>query len=91
MTQLTSEKKSDFFFFFDLAVWKFQHFNLVAKYLKNCLSHCLETWQADKEWRVNDLINLRQLTQVSIVVHGPLVRTSMVKSRGVQIFWVNTV
>ena len=57
------------FFFFDSGSWKFQHFNLVSKiqmYLKNCWSHCLETWQVDREY-VNDLI-----TAVNSVEHfGP--------------------
>ena len=60
---------------FDL-VWPFEKFSILtlsARFLKNCLSYCLETWQADREWWVNDLINLQQLTQVSIVAHGPLV------------------
>ena len=28
---------------------KFRHFNLVARYLENCLSHCLEIWRGDRE------------------------------------------
>ena len=41
----------------------FENFSILtflARCLKNCLSHCLETWQADREWWVNDLINIQQ-------------------------------
>ena len=56
-----------------MALWNFQHFYPVSKISQNCLISCLETWQADREWWVNDLINLQQLTRVSVVAHGPLV------------------
>ena len=70
MNQLTSEKNLNFFLL--MALWKFQHFNLVNK-ISQKLFKPLPWNLANREWWVNDLINLQQLTQVSIVAHRLLV------------------
>ena len=43
-----------------MALWKFGIITLYTRYLKNLLSCCLETWQADRGWLLNDLINLNK-------------------------------
>ena len=50
--------------------------NLVSSYLENCLSYCLETCQADREWWVDDLINFSKKYLYSKIFfffsYGPL-------------------
>ena len=71
ISSLASGLISKFHKIFLLVLWKFQRFNFLSKISQKLFKPLPWNLTADREWWVNDLI--KQLTQMRVVAHGPLV------------------
>ena len=52
----------------------FENFGILpflARYLKNHFSYCLDTWQADREWWVDDMINFWKNSRIFFLSYLP--------------------